>query len=306
MVLARIACTIMASAVAFTTGCFTADLDPSKEGAFACMEPDGSDCPEGRMCINGRCESEGPSVEITSPEDEEPFAIELAPPDVPREFGVRVLGNLELVPPSDEHVSGEGHVAILVDGIETTTLESGGLSGGITVTIEVPNRAGPHRVAAVARRNDGVDYDNPEARFTRLFWIDDGTPQVALKSPWPQSVFGLDTQVMPYSVTSLRIELAPPMPTAPIDPARGHIHIYYDESFPGCLSDPMCDPNYIAIGDRPGEELMATIPSSAETTATLTAVLRNIDHTLYEFDPDGAGPLMPKPILDQVEIIRQD
>ncbi len=256
MILARIACM---SAVALATGCFTADLDPAKEGAFACFEPDGSDCPEGRMCINGRCESEGPSVEITNPEDEQLFDIMDAPIDAPRMIGVRVSGNLELAPPSDEHVSGEGHVAILVDGVERTTIEMGGLSGGITVMIEVPNRAGPHRVAAVARRNDGVDYDNPEARFTRLFWIDDGTPQVALKSPWPNTVFGLDTQVMSYSVTSLRVQLVPPMPESPIDPDRGHVHIYYDESFPGCLMDPMCDPGHRrrarrgAHGDDPRE-----------------------------------------------------
>jgi hypothetical protein len=70
--------------------------------------------------------------------------------------------------------------------------------------------------------------------------------------------------------------------------------------------DPQCDPNYIAIGEARGVELMATIPNSAETTATLTAVLRNIDHSLYQFDPDGDGPLMARPILDTITIVRED
>jgi hypothetical protein len=229
-----------------------------------------------------------------------------APADMPRPISVTIAGSLELVQPTDEHVSGEGHIAVFVDGVEATTITSGTFSAGLTVMIDVVNRPGPHRVAIVARRNDGIDYDNPEARFTRLFWVDDGTPQVAVKSPWENTVFGLDTQVITYSVTSLRVELVPPMAEGMIDPARGHVHIYYDEQFPGCLMDPQCDPNYIAIGEARGVELEATIANSAETEATLTAVLRNVDHSLYRFDPDGDGPMMERPILDTIKIVRSD
>ena len=298
---ARTACSV---GIALATGCFTADLDPDKVGAFSCLDAD--ECPEGRMCINGRCETEGPSVEIRNPEDEDLFDVEDAAPDMPRPIMVTIAGSLELAPASDEHVSGEGHVAVFVDGVEAMTVTSGTFSAGLTVMIEVVNRPGPHRVAIVARRNDGVDYDNAEASTTRLFWIDDGTPQVAVKAPWPNKVFGLDTQVIDYAVTSLRVDLVPPMAEGMIDPARGHVHIYYDKPFPSCLMDPMCDPNYIAIGEARGVELMATIPNSAETEATLTAVLRNVDHSLYQFDPDGDGPMVARPILDTVKIVRAD
>jgi hypothetical protein len=300
-VFARTACSL---GVALATGCFTADLDPKKTGAFSCVEAD--DCPEGRMCINARCETEGPSVEVRNPEDEDLFPVMDAPPDVPRPIMVTIAGTLELVEPSDEHVSGEGHLALFVDGEEVDTITSGPFSAGMTVAIDVVNRPGPHRVAIVARRNDGVDYDNAEARFTRLFWIDDGTPQVAVKAPWPNSSFPLDSEVIEYQVTSLRVELVPPMAEGMIDPTRGHVHIYYDKIFPACLMDPACDPNYIAIGEARGVPLMATIPNSAETETTLTAVLRNVDHSLYLFDPDGDGPMMERAIFDTVRIVRAD
>jgi hypothetical protein len=303
MSIARTACSL---ALVLGTGCFTADLDPDKTGVFACMGDD--DCSGDDVCVNQRCETEVQTVEIRNPEDEDTFDIMDAPPDMPREISVTIAGTLELVAPSGdaEHVSGEGHIAVFVDGMEVNPITSGPFSAGILVPIQVVNRPGPHRVAIQARRNDGADYDNPGARATRLFWIDDGTPQVAIKSPWPNTSFGLESEIITFQVTSLRVMLVPPMAEGMIDPTRGHTHVYYDETFPSCLMDPQCDPNYIAIGEARNTDLMATIPGSAEGNATLTAVLRNVDHTLYRFDPDGAGPMEERAILDTITVLREE
>ena len=43
------------------------------------------------------------------------------------------------------------------------------------------------------------------------------------------------------------------------------------------------------------------------TMATLTAVLRNVDHSLFlPEDPDGEGPMLPAPLFDTIQIVRQD
>ncbi|HET6584082.1 MAG TPA: hypothetical protein VFG69_11550 [Nannocystaceae bacterium] len=301
MAIARPACSL---ALVLGGGCFTADLDPDKTGVFACASDE--DCAGDDVCVNQRCESEVQTVEIRNPEDEDTFDVTDAALDMPRMISVTIAGTLELVAPGGDHVSGEGHIAVFVDGMEIAPVTSGPFSAGIVVPITVANRPGPHRVAIKARRNDGTDYDNIGAQATRLFWIDDGTPQVAIKSPWPNTTFGLDSQTITFQVTSLRVMLVPPMAEGMIDPAKGHTHIYYDETFPACLMDPMCDPNYIAIGEARNQDLMATIPGSAETSATLTAVLRNVDHTLYLFDPDGDGPMEERPILDTITIVREE
>lgn len=303
MSIARTACSL-ALALVLGAGCFTADFDPDKAGVFFCEADD--DCEGEDFCVNQRCEAELQTVEIRNPEDEDTFDVMAGPLDMPREIPVTIAGSLELVAAGGDHVSGEGHVAVFVDGMEIAPVTSGPFSAGIVVPIQVTNRPGPHRVAIQARRNDGADYDNPGARATRLFWIDDGTPQVAIKSPWPNTTFGLESEAITYQVTSLRVMLVPPMAEGMIDPTRGHTHIYYDETFPACLMDPMCDPNYIAIGEARNQDLMATIPGSAEASATLTAVLRNVDHTLYRFDPDDDGPLEERPILDTITILREE
>lgn len=293
-------------ALVLIAGCFTADLDPDKSGVFACNAD--ADCPDGRTCINARCETDAPAVEIRNPEDEQRFDIAGAGVGEMREVAVSIAGTLELVDPAtnDAHVSGEGHIVLFVDGAETMTITSGPFSAGISIGVQVANVAGPHRVAIVARRNDGLDYDNPEATFTRLFWVDDGTPLVGIKAPWPNAGFGLDPQSIDVRVTTINFSFEAPSPLGMNEPDRGHAHIYYDALFPACLSDAVCDAGYLSIAQMRDAPVPTQLPESAETETTLTAVLRNIDHSLFLFDPDDTGPMEPVPVVDQIRIVRQD
>jgi hypothetical protein len=285
-------------------GCFTADLDPDAAGVFACSEVEA--CPGEQTCVNGRCEVDAPPrIEIRNPEEEEAKIL-----DDPNEVsgGMRTVsiifgGTLDLVDP-DEHpdnVFGQGHLEIFIDGNSVGTIESGALSGGVGFEIVVPNEIGPVRVSARAIRNDGSRYDNPEAVARRLFWIDDGsTPLVGIRDPWPGAALALDAAVIPIEAAVLNFALLPadPLGTAKVD--TGHVHIYYDVDLSTCLvPGSVCDGSYITTvtGPMPSS---ATIPDSAAGPATISAVLRNINHALFEF-PNAGDP----PITDQIAIVRE-
>jgi len=299
----RVAC---AWVLVLLAGCFTADLDPEQTGAFACEAA--TDCPEGRQCVNERCEAEVLAVEVRNPEDEQRFDIAGATEGELRPIPVTIAGTLELVDPAtnDEHVYGEGHIVVIVDGTEAMTITDGPFTAGIGIEVQVANEAGPHRVAIVARRNDGIPYDNPQATFTRLFWIDDGTPLVAVKAPWPNASFGLESETVQVQISAINYTFAPPQPEGTNIPGTGHAHIYYDASFPACLDDPLCDANYLSVAQVIKVDVPTTIPTSAEKASNLSAVLRNIDHSVFLFDDDGDPGTPGVPVIDTIPIVRQD
>lgn len=283
-----------------SSGCFTAQLDPDAAGAFACG--DDEPCPGDQSCVNERCEvGDPPRVEITNPERNQAFPIGDDPGGM-RTFSINILGTLDLVDPVEhkDNVFGEGHLEVFLDNHSVGKIVTGALSGGVQFELEVANVAGPVRVAVHALRNDGSRYDNEDATATQLFWIDDGTPLVGIRNPWPGATFGLDAESVAVEAVVLNFGLMPANPNGTPQPGVGHVHIYYDVDLATCLvPDSQCDNSYITTVTM-DKASPATFPKSAAGTAKLSAVLRNIDHSLFVFPPDMGGP-----ITDEIEIIRE-
>ncbi|MCA9708752.1 MAG: hypothetical protein KDK70_23095 [Myxococcales bacterium] len=306
-----------------TTGCYTAELDPALPGVFACTAGDES-CPSGQLCVNARCEDADtlPSLTILNPEegfkdvtrapDEPPLPVDVD--DVP--MLVTFQGsNLSLVPASSgaNHVFGEGYVAVFVDGSEVATFEAGNISDRNSLTVDIPPVPGPHRIALQARRNDGVDYDNEQALATRLIWLENELtvgmrPFVAIRSPWPGQTFGLEAQSLEVQVMTLNFDLVS-TESGTQQEGNGHSHIYYDAQFPPCAEDDACDQGYLgtAKAPQPGESFSRgtiLLPNSGEQSATLTAVLRNYDHTIYRYPFGCKGGPLCFIAYEDVEILR--
>ncbi len=271
------------------SGCYVADLDAGLEGVYTCQILDATepnvDCPDGLLCDGSRCMSEIPTVEVRSPEAREAFTD-------PGLVVIRVVGSgIDLG--TDASDPGVGFIRVTLDDQEID-ITSGPISDGIVVAdLTIPTTPGGHRISARALRADGTPFGNPEAVDTRLFWINDGQPHVAITKPWPGSDIDIGTPLVDFEAAVLNFDIS----VSDTDPVtgQGHVHLYYDEVFPACAQDPVCDSGYIAVvAASPGEgtlriaDTSATVPESAETTATITAVLRQNDHTPFCIvdDPD--------------------
>jgi hypothetical protein len=274
----RLACV----ATLVVLACDPAEIDPEVSGVFPCETV--QDCPPEQSCVIGTCFlEEPPRVTVVSPEAE--FAFPIAA-EARMEIVVTIGGeNLQLVDPGEDPDNdfGKGNVVVLVDGVEETVLTAGALQSGVTLRVGVDAAPGAHRIVAFARNSAGIHYDNEEAEGRRLFWLDNGTPQVAFVSPFPGDVFPLEAGEIEVSVATLNFQLDSPMSgvdlgTEPI----GHAHVHYDERFPECAADPLCDSNHVGVVAPPGPSTsahaMLALPASAEDDATLTAVLRGVDH----------------------------
>lgn len=302
-------------------GCYATEVDPTLTSVFACNQKD-DDCPNAQRCVNHRCEDEEivPRITITEPEDE--FRFNDAPLPVPgmppprRQLVMQFSGELELVAADSgaEHVFGEGHVVISIDGEEQAIVDSGNIGTPLPLMVDVAHQPGPHRITAQAMRNDGTPYDNPQATGTRLFWIQSELvearrPFVAIKSPWPGSSVQLDDTTVDVELSTINFDMRAPLDDAENADGVGHAHIYYDQLFPDCLMDPLCDGGYIGVV---GESLVvpAPLPESAPQAITLTAVLRQIGHDPYRFpfgcEPVLDDPVVCEPVTDTITINRAD
>jgi hypothetical protein len=303
-----------APALVLSMGCFTAELDPDRSGAFTCTED--ADCPEALACLNALCERSEvlPLLEIRLPEViQQSFPDAAGSPVHDGVLDIIVAGNFNLVAQSesDEHESGSGHIAVFLDQDEIAVIEAGALSGGIAISPPFDPVPGPHRLAVQARRNDGLDYDNESAMTTRLFFVDDGEPHVAISSPWPGTEFGLEAEQIDVEVAAINFDIAPPGGDLEQQNRRGHVHIYYDADFPECAEDSLCDNGYFIVSDaNPSDGRLATgrgtIPDSAAGVARITAVLRHINHLPYRHPfNEPENPSTPGVIFNEVEISRQ-
>lgn len=296
--------TLFAAVGLVQAGCFTATLDPELEGAFACA-PQAEDCPEGLACDGQFCVRPDniPLLQILSPEREERFDFADFPSD--GKITVRLQGNLNLVAEGQDNANGTGYVEVNVDG-ETTKLTSGPLSGGISVEATIDLEAGGHRISAQAFHPDGTPFGNEGALATSLFWLDDGNPHVAIVKPWPGEALPLRTPEIETEIVTLNFRLS-----APENPREGlgHAHIHYDQVFPACTNDADCDAGYLLIIAPPMGTVVnrfsdgASFPDSPAGMSTVTAVLRNNDHTPYRHPfGDEQGEF----ITDTIMIARVD
>lgn len=282
-------------------GCFTADLDPTLAGVFACDVDD--DCPSAMACINEVCESgDPPTVAINFPEDEQRFEITDFDVGAQREIEMTLAGTLDVTEPGGEHVFGEGHIEITVDGRVAGQVTSGALSGVLPFPVAIENTLGAHRIAARAIRNDGTPYDHAGGTATRLFWVKDGaTPLVGIKQPWPGTEFDLSKAKTGVEAAVLNFTLAPAVMNGDNASGVGHVHIYYNDNITDCLANPTCDKAYLNTIVEAGMISTVQLPDSPEGTFNLNVVLRNIDHSLYLFPEDGGGA----PVIDTIPLVRK-
>ena len=306
-----------------TTGCFTNELDPTVAGVFACgRQADGAECPDDMSCSSGRCEADAtlPRVTISGPAD---GAFEAFAPDlgetVPETILFSVTGDFTLVDPAttSEHVYGEGHVILTVDGTQVAKIVDGAaLGGGREIPVDIPNTVGAHRISVELFRNDGERYDHRDSSQRNLFWLSDGTPRIAFTKPWPGERFSLDEQDFDVEVGVVDFQLAA-AGAAPIE-RQGHAHIHYDDPFPECIES-ACDGGYIVITDapldggkfaEPSESVVARLPDEGSARdVELTAILRHVDHPPY-LVPDVGDDIEFPPtegdiVIDTITIRRE-
>jgi hypothetical protein len=315
------------AAAALACGCYTTQVDPDLGGAFACdLDDEDSECPEGQSCVNARCEDEGlvPKLSVNNPEDEQSLMrgdvvdlLMMEMPGAPIGIDIVIQGAITLVSADAEAdpVFGEGHVRVLIDGEEQLTLDTEPIDSPTTLTVQVPPVAGPHRITLQAFRNDRVAYDNPEATATRLFWLEHENvafrrPFVAIKSPWPDTVFDLDKQALTIELAAIHFEFF--QPGGPPRPGQGHAHVYHNPrmDYPQCVRDPNCDNAYLPNGVVGASKTAEVeLPEGDVGNDRLTAVLRNSEHDPYGFpmECNPAGPDvidMCAPVFDAIEIVR--
>ena len=317
----RVRQSLLALATLCGPGCYTADLDDVGDGALVCRIDDPSArCPDGLSCDGRVCLEEVPVVEITFPEGSNPGGQVLSQPQdlviAVRARGLNVNG--------DQDDPNAGFVRVTLDGAFADVTE-GAITDSVqidfeTTDLERPTEPGPHRLSARAFRADGTPFGNPEAFVTRLYWIDDGQPHVAITKPWHGETFELGTPLIDIEVAALNFRFdVSDIPVPDISAPLGHAHVYYDEEMPSCVLDPDCDPGYIAVVARtpgegianPGETVStaAALPASSETVATLSAVLRRNNHDLFDAgitDPDEEPAEPATVVFDEIEILRAD
>jgi hypothetical protein len=215
-------------------GCFTAAVDPTLSGVFACDDDD--DCPLGQICTNDLCiaQDELPRVEIVDPP--EAFPIPLA--GYPGSFQITVSTNLELVDSGDEATVQTGFLrgSLVGTSVETEVHEG---TGDVTLLFayDPPGRGVPLKVFVQALSADGTPFPNEEASDTVLLWIDNGDPLVAFRRPWPGDAFPAGQQSgVDIAVATLNFDIAPPGFMG--DNPSGHVHVFQDN--PPTMIPPDC------------------------------------------------------------------
>lgn len=288
--------TLLALCSLALSSCLTNVPDPELGGVYACEVQE--DCPGSLSCLQKVCEAiELPHIEVLNPEEGKPYAFGMgAAPH--QEFLSISATNFRLRPraESSEAVPGEGHLVVFIDQEEVAVVDSGDLSGGVQMPIEIPDVPGVHRITVQARLNDGTNYDNETATARRIIWVNDGNKHVALSLPWPGDSFPLDEQLINAEVAlfdpTKTISIGPPMT------GKQHVHVFYDEQFPDCIEDPMCFVSYEGIVPSDDNDFgPVLLPSAGAGPVKLTAVIMISDHTLYRDEN-----MMP--VYSSIEILR--
>lgn len=297
-----LACVFVAGAGA----CSVTEVSPLASGVYPCESAD--ECPPEQSCVVGQCWVEAaPLVEVIAPERETAFAI--TSPDEPVPVVVKVTGqNLALVDPGTDPDAefGKGNVVVYVDDEEVAVLTQGEIETGVSFEVPVPPVPGAHRIRAVARMSNNVLYDNPTAEGRQFFWLDDGEPHVGFVRPFPNDVFPLEATRIDFEVAALNFSFEQAQPGAiPDNSPVGHAHVHYDQDFPACVFDNVCDNSYVGVVAPEGPATSASdrlqIPASAAGLAELTAVLRKVNHFKY-LHPDEDG----EPIWEDIIVRRED
>jgi len=296
----RFSKTLLSSVLALSTaGCYSATFDENADAVFACTitdnaEPD-ADCPGSMVCNGSVCVEEAPTATVMNPEDRNAVAEGTAVTVTIQTSGFDFS--------SDDDDPDAGFLQVSFDNELFEVREGAG--GLLTFEFDQPLTPGPHRIAVQVFRADGTPFGNDEASDTRLFWVDNGEPHVAITKPWPGSQF--DTQSSdPVEVEVAVLNFRYGAANTDIEDGIGHVHVYYDQPFPDCAEDPTCDAGYIGVVSAAPEEaalgldLLSSsviLPEGAVGDDTLSAVLRQNDHAALT-NSDGDF------VVDTIEIER--
>lgn len=275
--------------------CLTNEPDPGLGGIYACVSDD--DCPGTQSCLQDVCEAiELPVIEIFNPEENQPFPFDAGED---HDLMLTVKGsNFVLRSPaeSSEAVPGEGYIAVFVDEQPAGRIDSGDLSGGAALPITIANTAGAHRLRIEARFNDDTAYATEGSTDRRIVWVDNDAPHVALVRPWPGDRFSVDAQPIEAEAVAFG--------GVSIDaPSTGeqHVHVFYDDPFPQCFADDACIQGYVGVVPNNMSNIgPVNLPSAGAGPVTLTAVLMNPDHTVFDPDPEVEGD----EVFSQIQILR--
>ena len=282
-------------------GCYAAELDETSNALFACevageADEADADCP-GELRCNGRvCVERLPTVVVSSPEPLEEIGVGVTAAPIT----LRISG---LTFSSDEDDADGGFIRVTLDD-ETIDIRTGDISGPLAIEdLIVPDEPGAHRISAQAFRVDGTPFDNADASAAQVFWRDDGQPHVAITSPWP----GSEVELQPNGLIDVEVAMLNftyGQTDTDLATDIGHIHVYYDDTFPECAEDPICDAGYIGVISAAPEEAAMGLtilsegllfPDSPVADATLTAVLRQNDHSAFS-SVDGEFELVTDPV----------
>lgn len=282
-------------------GCFSAELDERLGDVFACEIGADDECPGGMRCVDARCriEEDIPLIEVVGPDNGAAIDDVVLP--------LELDGNIALVPEGGEHVFGEGHVEIFLDGEEIARLETGNIARSFDIPPEGGVEVGPHRIAVRLVRNDGEPYTHEGASETRLVFAADDARRVAIVSPWPDSE-------IPADATSIEVTVATQhfTPGMPEGGGDGHIHIYSDEHPPECAPSNTCtrDPAiytalFVADPDNPNVASgSVTLPVDGREEITISTMLVTDLHNAMDPDDPTIQTGTDDPIFDQVVVRR--
>jgi hypothetical protein len=285
-------------------GCFVDEFDPNRSGVFSCAQD--VDCLDGERCADSRCfdAAELPTVEFkVDPTTGEARVRSI----IGGQLGIALSGSgLTVQPVGGEHVFGEGHFVITIDGVELDTVDSASLNN-YALDYPVASTVPVQRLVVQLMHNDGAPYTHLGAKATALAHIDDGEPNVSILTPWPGST------VIPNADGAIDIELR----IFNFDPQRidadhdgepdgaegnGHVHVYNDGRLPECAIANDCSTSVDNYRPLTGDEGILPIPPGV-TELTVGALLVNALHCPYVAGAElsqceGA----PAPIFDEIAV----
>ena len=289
---------------ALGSGCFSAELDDRLGGVFACEDRGDDVCPEGMRCVDARCriEDEVPLVAIVGPSDGDAIFDEVVP--------LRLDGNITLVPEGGEHVFGEGHAVITLDGVESTRLEGGDIARAFDIPPEGGLDVGLHRISVQLRRNDGEPYTHEGASANRLVFTTfegDTEARVAIVSPWPGSEIAADVGSIEVTIATLNFRIGLDDKTG-----DGHAHIFSDEDPRLCAPDNDCtrDPAvYSAVFSPNTNDVNVgssslTLPTDGREELTISTMLVTRTHDAFDPANPDSDEGTATPVFDEVVVRR--
>jgi hypothetical protein len=246
---------VLTAGFSFLVACYEGEFDPDASSVYACSADD--ECADGQICFNSVCVSDvGPSLSIIGPE---PFQLIAADnTDQLSAFTITVRGSDLTLTDSPQPVDGEGYIEVTVDGEDMLgRIVSGDLASGLTTPpLDISSAGvGPHRIRVRAVYGNDDPYVNPSSVAESIFFIDDGSPQVAVVEPRPGHRQAVDK---PMAVTVAAINWTWNSAGSDLADAQGHTHTFSLAEYPGCLaaeptSDEYCNFKYLGSFSGSGD-----------------------------------------------------